>query len=97
MDTPCLYRQFYHACDQPGVAVLCIMDYDTLQFCDFLGSVVSIWVTILCMARTKKILKYVCLGASRQQSKRASSWLWEDGVDRGSHCPVLRQGVLGHF
>lgn len=38
---------------------MCIMDYDTLQYCDFLGSVVSIWVTILCMSRVKKILKYV--------------------------------------
>ncbi|KAL7979315.1 hypothetical protein Chor_015339 [Crotalus horridus] len=53
------FSTFYHACDQPGIAVMCIMDYDTLQFCDFLGSVVSIWVTILCMAQVKKILKYV--------------------------------------
>ncbi|XP_078237485.1 post-GPI attachment to proteins factor 6 isoform X2 [Pogona vitticeps] len=53
------FSTFYHACDQPGVVVLCIMDYDTVQYCDFLGSVVSFWVTILCMARIKNILKYV--------------------------------------
>ncbi|CAL8343953.1 unnamed protein product [Merluccius merluccius] len=52
------FSSFYHACDQPGVAVMCIMDYDTLQFCDFLGSVCSIWVTILCMARVWDTLKY---------------------------------------
>nr|KAF6356255.1 hypothetical protein mMyoMyo1_019444 [Myotis myotis] len=54
-------RQFYHACDQPGEAVLCILSYDTLQYCDFLGSGVSIWATILCMARLKAALKYVLL------------------------------------
>lgn len=55
----CLVWQFYHACDQPGEAVLCILSYDTLQYCDFLGSGVSTWVTILCMARLKTVLKYV--------------------------------------
>uniref|UniRef100_A0A8C9DTK0 Post-GPI attachment to proteins 6 n=1 Tax=Prolemur simus TaxID=1328070 RepID=A0A8C9DTK0_PROSS len=53
------FSTFYHACDQPGKAVLCILNYDTLQYCDFLGSGVSIWVTILCMARLKTVLKYV--------------------------------------
>ncbi|KAM8961330.1 post-GPI attachment to proteins factor 6 [Pelodytes ibericus] len=53
------FSTFYHACDQPGVAAMCIMDYDTLQFCDFFGSVVAVWVTILCMARLKNIPKYV--------------------------------------
>nr|XP_020474049.1 transmembrane protein 8B-like [Monopterus albus] len=52
------FSTFYHACDQPGIAVLCIMDYDTLQYCDFLGSVCSIWVTILCMTRIKDTFKY---------------------------------------
>ncbi len=55
----CISLQFYHACDQPGVTVMCIMDYDTLQFCDFLGSVVSVWVTIVCMARLLDPVKYV--------------------------------------
>ncbi|XP_036873358.2 post-GPI attachment to proteins factor 6-like isoform X5 [Manis javanica] len=53
------FSTFYHACDQPGEVVLCILSYDTLQYCDFLGSGVSIWVTILCMARLKAALKYV--------------------------------------
>ncbi|XP_012515088.1 PREDICTED: transmembrane protein 8A [Propithecus coquereli] len=53
------FSTFYHACDQPGKAVLCILNYDTLQYCDFLGSGVSTWVTILCMARLKTVLKYV--------------------------------------
>ncbi|XP_012593255.1 post-GPI attachment to proteins factor 6 isoform X2 [Microcebus murinus] len=53
------FSTFYHACDQPGKAVLCILNYDTLQYCDFLGSGVSTWVTILCMARLKMVVKYV--------------------------------------
>lgn len=53
------FSTFYHACDQPGGAVLCILNYDTLQYCDFLGSGVSIWVTVLSMARLKASLKYV--------------------------------------
>uniref|UniRef100_A0A3B5LH76 Post-glycosylphosphatidylinositol attachment to proteins 6 n=1 Tax=Xiphophorus couchianus TaxID=32473 RepID=A0A3B5LH76_9TELE len=27
------FSTFYHACDQPGAVVLCIMDYDALQYC----------------------------------------------------------------
>nr|KAF6491302.1 hypothetical protein HJG59_018477 [Molossus molossus] len=52
----------YAGCScKPGEAVLCILDYDTLQYCDFLGSGVSIWATILCMARLKAALKHVLL------------------------------------
>ncbi|XP_072798386.1 post-GPI attachment to proteins factor 6 isoform X4 [Vicugna pacos] len=74
------FSTFYHACDQPGEAVLCILNYDTLQYCDFLGSGVSIWVTILCMARLKAALKYVLflLGtlvfAMSLQMDRRAAW-----------------------
>ncbi|KAI5946607.1 Post-GPI attachment to proteins factor 6 [Manis javanica] len=42
---------------QPGEVVLCMLSCDTLQCCDFLGSGVSIWVTILRMAQLKAALK----------------------------------------
>ncbi|XP_047569993.1 post-GPI attachment to proteins factor 6 isoform X2 [Lutra lutra] len=67
------FSTFYHACDQPGEAVLCILGYDTLQYCDFLGSGVSIWVTILCMARLKAAQKHV-YRCGRRRHCYPTSW-----------------------
>ena len=42
---------FYHACDQPGQAVYCLLPYDTLQFSDFLSSITAIWFTLIALAK----------------------------------------------
>ena len=42
---------FYHACDQPGQVVFCILPYETLQFSDFLSSINAIWFTLIAVAK----------------------------------------------
>ncbi|XP_076440560.1 post-GPI attachment to proteins factor 6-like [Babylonia areolata] len=45
------FSAFYHACDASPVFKLCIMDYNTLAFCDFFGSILSFYSILLFMAR----------------------------------------------
>nr|CAB3267120.1 transmembrane protein 8B-like [Phallusia mammillata] len=80
---------FYHACDQPGAAVYCIMKYETLQFSDFLSSVSAIWFTLVAVAKPPQ---------------RIESWLHVAGClgfavgvsyDRFSVWTVVIPGVIG--
>ena len=48
---------FYHACDQPGQAVYCILPYETLQFSDFLSSITAIWFTLIALAKLGPVLE----------------------------------------
>ncbi|XP_071799259.1 post-GPI attachment to proteins factor 6-like isoform X2 [Asterias amurensis] len=49
-----VFSSFYHACDSGS---LCIMKYDTLQFCDFFSAFMAIFLTLITMARLPVPLK----------------------------------------
>nr|XP_051712504.1 transmembrane protein 8B isoform X3 [Oryctolagus cuniculus] len=102
------FSTFYHACDQPGIVVFCIMDYDVLQFCDFLGSLMSVWVTVIAMARLQPVVKQVLylLGAMllsmALQLDRHGLWnllgpsLFALGILATAWCAVSAVGTATH-
>ncbi|XP_071494379.1 post-GPI attachment to proteins factor 6-like [Diadema antillarum] len=55
----CFFSTMYHACDTdcPTGSCLCITNYNTLQFCDFFASFMSILLILIAMARVPQQLK----------------------------------------
>ncbi|XDV20178.1 hypothetical protein PO909_025543 [Leuciscus waleckii] len=39
----------YHACDGPGLSILCIMKYEILEYFSVYGTAISMWVTLLAL------------------------------------------------
>ncbi|XP_022087178.1 transmembrane protein 8A-like isoform X2 [Acanthaster planci] len=49
------FSSFYHSCDADS---LCIMSYNTLQFCDFFSAFMSFFLTLIAMARLPVPLRH---------------------------------------
>ncbi|KAK2535217.1 Tmem8c [Columba livia] len=47
----------YHACDGPGLSVLCFMRYDILEYFSIYGTALSIWVSLMEKAMRRIISK----------------------------------------
>lgn len=54
--TSMLFSTFYHACDAE-VYSFCLMRLSVLQFCDFYSAILSIWVTLIAMAKLSPTLQ----------------------------------------
>ncbi|KAF4112902.1 hypothetical protein G5714_005447 [Onychostoma macrolepis] len=39
----------YHACDGPGLSILCFMKYEILEYFSVYGTAISMWVTLLAL------------------------------------------------
>jgi Protein of unknown function (DUF3522) len=56
-----VFMQFYHWCDMTtwSTYALCIAPYGSLQFCDFLCSLLSFWVTLMAVAKIPHWIRHV--------------------------------------
>ncbi|XP_063962954.1 post-GPI attachment to proteins factor 6-like [Lytechinus pictus] len=86
----CFFSTMYHACDSSPV---CITDYDTLQFCDFFTSFMSILLILIAMARpphsfkaTLHILGVYVLAFFAQWDRFS---LWSIAIPLGSGVLIL--------
>lgn len=45
--TSCVFPQFSHACDGPGLSMLCFMRRDILEYFSIYGTALSMWVSLM--------------------------------------------------
>uniref|UniRef100_A0AAY5KCS6 Transmembrane protein 8C n=1 Tax=Esox lucius TaxID=8010 RepID=A0AAY5KCS6_ESOLU len=43
------FTAIYHACDGPGLSIICFMKYDVLEYFSVYGTAISIWVTLIAL------------------------------------------------
>ncbi|KAL6114943.1 mymk [Pungitius sinensis] len=43
------FTAIYHACDGPGLSILCFMRYDVLEYFSVYGTALSMWVTLIAL------------------------------------------------
>ncbi|XP_005730720.1 protein myomaker [Pundamilia nyererei] len=43
------FTAIYHACDGPGLSILCFMRYDILEYFSVYGTALSMWVTLIAL------------------------------------------------
>ncbi|XP_078238827.1 protein myomaker isoform X2 [Pogona vitticeps] len=44
------FISIYHACDGPGLSILCFMQYDILEYFSIFGTALSMWVSLMALA-----------------------------------------------